>query len=411
MSRHSLDRWSPTPDGSQHSRGKKRVAYAPQTEPTMTRSDDYQHDDLSVTELADLLGIDASALTITMPEPQEECAGSDAPRQAIQLGGLEPDDFQADFGTGLVGGVLRSTDDPATTKQDTNTTENQDALLLTADPFEEHDAASAIDIPDYSVDSWDADLTLPEAEPSNLPWVSEFDIPEIGGAGDPDEEADFTPDVNEELRARQLASQFLRQIDEHCIQNIDWITEIILARRWGSAQRKVAELWQAGFSIRAIFMAFQVSESWRQCDCLDQQFSEWLRYNPYLTWLEAIQLVEHHDESASLEDIMAFVDLERHIWRQSRHLVRNYPSFKNYLLSHRITKECKRPDLGWVRNLSPSDERRFDGSTNPEYTADCWEDEAPACSGSQHLNRRIYMGEHLSYLFLDQESNSDWNEG
>lgn len=264
-------------------------------------------------------------------------------------------------------------------------------------------------------ENFDFSPELAELNTVILPDIS-FLIPDVGGAEDTESDSDYFPEVSEETRARQLAFSFLSSIGELTNRHADWVTEIILARRWSSAQSKVLELWRVGHSIKAIYSAFLLSEAWRDCDFLDERLGEcsgyawYLQSRPQLTWLEAIGLVTFHGEDSSVEEIMNFVESERYIWRQAPLLVQRFNRFKNYLLRHRIVDECRRPSMGWYRLLDPRDGRFFDGCTNPEYTMEWWEDDPPSRYDSRHTFQRIFMGDSLESLIPEPDDGLHWLE-
>lgn len=243
-----------------------------------------------------------------------------------------------------------------------------------------------------------------------------LDVPDFN-LDESDESADFMPEIRIEKRARQQAIAFLISIGELTGRHVSWIVEIILARRWSASQRKVIELLQSGFSLRSIHLSFILSEYWRDSDAFDERFDEIVRGHawmsdcqPRLSWWQSIQLITFHGEDCNLEEVIEFIEEERHVWRRSRTLTRRFPQFKNYLLRQRMADECRLPSGDWHRMLDPHDSRRFDGSTNPEYTTQWWEDEIPVIGGANYIRRRIYMGESLGCLVLEPDDGLHWLE-
>ena len=241
--------------------------------------------------------------------------------------------------------------------------------------------------------------------------VPDFCIEEL------DEYVDFIPEIRVEDRARQQAIAFLVSIGELTNIHVSWIVEIILARRWSAAQRKVIELIQSGFSLRSVYLSFILSEYWRDSDVFDERFDEvtrgyaWMSScQPRLSWWQSIQLITFHGEDCDLEVVIEFIEEERHVWRRSRTLTRRFPQFKDYLLRHRIADECRLPSGDWHRMLDPRDSRTFDGSTNPEYTTQWWEDEITPIGDANHVQRRIYMGESIGSLIAEPDDGLHWVE-
>lgn len=278
-------------------------------------------------------------------------------------------------------------------------------------PMEEGSA----DIPDTD-EEWLGAATPLGAAVASEAVEFDFSVPEIGGAEVPEVEADYSSEVSGETRARQLATDFLKRIGELTSEHVDWVADIILARRWGTAQRKVIELYLARHSLKAIYRAFEVSQAWRECDYLDERFGEALSQSwgsmasPRISWLEAVNLVSFVGEDASVEEILAFVDHERYLWRQTPYLIQRFPRFKQYLLDYRLSDECKRPCQGWYRTLDPNDGRFFDGCSNPEYTDECWEDDMLFSHSSQRTAHRLFTGHQLADLIPEQDDGIQWWE-
>ncbi|KAB7764940.1 hypothetical protein [Xanthomonas sp. LMG 12462] len=245
-----------------------------------------------------------------------------------------------------------------------------------------------------------------------------FEVPDFkfDQSGQP---TDFVPEIEitHDARALQQAIEFLRRIDELSCRNVAWIADIILARRWSAAQRCVVELLKSGFSLRSIYLSFLLSEHWRESDVYDERFDQglhqfsWQRSCfPRITWEEAVQLIAFHGEDCTLEEVIEFIEQERELWRRSSALKRDFPRFKGYLLRQRLAKACQVPSGLWYRTLDPRDARRFDGSANPEYTSQWWEDELPVVGGVSYLQRRIYVGDPLSFLIVELDDGLHWLE-
>lgn len=224
-------------------------------------------------------------------------------------------------------------------------------------------------------------------------------------------------EVTDAARAKQLAIRFLEAIGELNPLNVTRIVEIILARKWSRAQLIVKDLLNSGFDLEHVHQAFLVSEAWRQCDALDERLGAeaWGRWStlcrPRISWLESVRLVEFVGSDMTAAEVMDFADAERHVWRTSVRLRTRYPRFKDYLFSYRIADESPHRDVGWFRTLDPRDGRFFDGTGNPEFTPDWWDDELPSPRGRTHLSRLIYQGCPIDHLIPDASSDMDWFEG
>ena len=234
---------------------------------------------------------------------------------------------------------------------------------------------------------------------------------------EPSPEVDDTPEISDSSRAEQLAIQFLKGVGEISSLNVARISEIILARRWSRAQVAVKELLNSGVELFHIHQAFLVSEAWRQCDAMDERLggetmSRWYEVSrPRITWLESVRLVEFVGVDMSVADVMDFAETERHTWRGSLRLRAQYPRFKDYLFGYRIATESRQEDGGWFRTLDPRDGRFFDGTVNPEFTSDWWDDSLPSSRGREHLTRLIFNGCPLGHLVADPDSEMEWFEG
>lgn len=246
---------------------------------------------------------------------------------------------------------------------------------------------------DGGFDLFEADVG--DADDHNFPPPFDFDVPDLEAAEQPEDESDLQPDITDATRARQLAVQFLVEIGELDPLNIDRITSIIAARRWATAQAKVRELVAARYSVAAVYLIFEVSEAWRHCEWLDQNAGGLSRFVSPLTWRDAARIVDFFGTDVEVDDIMAFVEAEHHVWRARPHLQGLYPQFKNYLLEERLAYETRRNDAGWMPNLDPHDERTFDGWTNPEYSPEWWEDELSGRVAGC-VAARLFIGESLA---------------
>src|SRR3546814_6359369 len=147
-------------------------------------------------------------------------------------------------------------------------------------------------------EAWLDAATLRESTAASDAAEFDFPVPDIGGAEVPEVEADYTSEVSGETRARQLATNFLKRIGELTSEHVDWVTDIILARRWGTAQRKVVELYLARHSLKAIHRAFEVSQAWRDCDYLDERFGE--AFSQSWGYMASPRSEEHTSELQSL---------------------------------------------------------------------------------------------------------------
>lgn len=262
-----------------------------------------------------------------------------------------------------------------------------------------------------SVDAWNPtfNFLVPETDIASVdepPEVLAFDVPDPGAAAEVEDDADLQPDISERTRANQLAGMLLRELDESSPRNIEYITNIILSRRWSSAQRKVRELLAAHYSVPAVHLIFEISEAWRQCDWLDQQVGEFHRHHTTLTWREAASLVDFLGEYADLGEVMDFVEVEHHAWRARPHLRRLHARFKDYLLLERIARESHNKAFGWFDCLDPHDGRSFDGWSNVEFSADWWEDELPG-PVVRSVASRIFAGDSLESMIQSHDL-IDW---
>lgn len=246
---------------------------------------------------------------------------------------------------------------------------------------------------DVGLDLFEADAG--DADDQGFPPPFDFDVPDLEAAEQPEDESDLQPDITDATRARQLAVQFLIEIGELDELNIDRITSIIAARRWATAQAKVRELVAARYPVSAVHLIFEVSEAWRHCEWLDQNAGGLRRFVSPLTWRDAARIVDFFGTDVEVDDIMAFVEAEHHVWRARPHLQGLYPQFKNYLLEERLAYETRRNDAGWMPNLDPHDERSFDGWINPEYSPEWWEDELSGRVAGC-VAARLFIGESLA---------------
>lgn len=244
------------------------------------------------------------------------------------------------------------------------------------------------------------DYPVPEidiASIEDLPDPGEFDVPDIGEAAKVEDDTDLQPDVSDSTRATQLASAFLREFDESSARNIEYIADIIRARRWSSVQRKVRELLAVHYSVSAVYLIFEVLEAWRHCEWLDQTTEEFGLFRSTLTWQEAASLVDFFGVGTDVAEVMDFVEIEHHVWRARSHLRRSHARFKDYLLKQRIAHESYSKDLGWFDCLDPKDGRTFDGWNNVEFTSDWWEEELPG-PVVHSVPSRIFKGDSLENM-------------
>lgn len=368
----------------------------------------YLHDVVSADELLDLLGAGSASVTTDVPSDESPERAADQPPPAVL-----PKIFDL-FGREMLDQVETPKPEQVSLPLDTPPSDFAESLPAGAES-DEIDASDRL-----SFDEDDADLsdfvrgfdeaTVEEAlDPT-------FDVPDIS-QDEPETAEELLLEVPGELRARQQAIAFLISIGELSGRHVDWIVEIILARRWSTTQLKVRGLWNSGYSLRSIFQAFVLAELWRESDAFDERPDEYRRgpawmsvCTPRLSWWESMQIIAFRGEDSSLEEVVEFIEIERHAWRSHSGLRHRFVRFKDYLLRQRISDECQSPAGGWYRTLDPRDERDFDGAGNPEYTTRWWEDEIPAIGGPQHLERRIYLGDRLGALIVEPDDGLHWLE-
>lgn len=364
--------------------------------PNATGGNRYTHDAISDDELFDLIGY-ATSGAVAPPGPPElpakakECVSRD---ERVEFEGAELRSFVLPQRPETAGAAA-----PVEGQPDAEDAVDAAGLFV-------HDA----DLDGLELEFVDLDGSEIESQ------ALSFDILDID-VEEEDEPEDSQHGIDREQRARQQAIAFLAAIGELTGQHVEWVVEIILARRWSTAQGRVHELWCSGYSVRAIHMAFLLVEAWRESDAYDERLDGYPRRaawmsacRPQLSWWEAMQIVAFHGDDCSIDEMLIFIEAERHIWRSSSRLRGRFTRFKEYLLRQRIADECRSPGGGWYRTLDPRDGRSFDGSGNPEYTDQWWEDELPALGGSQYVQRRIYMGEQLGTLIVEPDDGLHWLE-
>lgn len=354
----------------------------PPVDPTSAQP--YDHDAVGPGELADLLGFSEPAET---KESEEEIEAPVQSEGASRLSVLaQPFESEPDEP------VSETTVQVGNEAADFKSGSDADDLDLTYLGYELRGGVGAASVA--------LEFDLPADEPVGL-------TPEI----------DDTPEISDSSRAEQLAIQFLKSVGELNPLNVARISEIILARKWSRAQVVVKELVGSGFEISHIYQAFLVSEAWRQCDAMDERLggetlTQWYEVSrPRITWLESMRLVDFVGVDMSVAEVMEFSEIERHIWRGSARLRARYPRFKDYLFGYRIATESRQQDGGWFRTLDPRDGRFFDGTVNPEFTSDWWDDGLPSSRGREHLSRLIFKGCPLGYLVAEPGNEMDWFDG
>lgn len=396
----SLLRWFRTKDRRRiHSSASTLVAGAEIDGPGELRQ--YDHDAVSDQELTELVGELA------------ELMDSSAPALAV----VE----ELDGDTGDTSGTPSHLSEEVP-EQETLTScsgpELQLEISLCIGPQQTEDC-SDLDLPPAdSDDSVDFEIPMVWQLDGPLPSTIDFDPPDFHETHIAVEERDteFVSEVTDDQRARQQAIQFLSSIGELQARHVDWIADIILRRRWSAAQLRVLALWRSGCSIQTIYVTFQLSEAWRDVDAFDQRLdhgdANWSHWGtacrPRLSWREAAVIVDFCGEDSTLEDLIEFVEAERHVWRDSSALSERYPRFKDYLLQYRLTDECRRSALGWYRTLDPKDGRFFGGDVNPEYSLQCWEDRIHGSAYVVAVDRHIFNGGSLDSLLAVRSGDSDW---
>lgn len=371
-----------------HSRSSAHVLAARVKDPAESADRAYQHDAIYDHELSELLGLDndladSIQLTPAQPEPMHQ-------HPVLQPTSGDAEEIPEQGVPNL--SLLETKFEPV----------EQIGHTAPADIYD--DGASTRDDA-WTLDSLDNEPAIGAEQISRIPSrpYVDFELPDLleedGWEQDPNTD-DLTPEVSDILRAQQQASEFLRSIDELTAQHISWIKEIILSRRWSTAQRYVSELVSSGTSLRAIHAAFTLSEAWRNVEAFDQRdapssASWWTDCYPRLTWLESVRLVQFLGEDESLEDMVRFVEAELQVWRTSNRLRSDFPHFKHYLIKYRIAKECRHPEYGWTQLLDPRDGRFFGGDVNPEYNTVRWEDDISTHASQDAIVTHLFQGGSL----------------